>query len=66
MDNEYNKTKALLFAYAMHPDQVATLGQANCEKTINFIREHVVHYEQNASFFKGLPLNTMMNAQIQA
>jgi len=47
MEIEYTISKALLFAYFTHPDQVTTLEHANCEKIINFIREHVVPYEQN-------------------
>jgi len=32
MEEEYIISKALLFAYVTHPDQVATLWHANCEK----------------------------------
>jgi len=48
---ENNISKALVFAYVMHPDQVATLGHANCEKIIKFVREHVMPFEQHFSFF---------------
>ncbi len=63
---EYNISKALLFQYVTHPDQIVILGNANCDKIINFIREHVVPYEQNSCFFIEFPFDTMMSARIQA
>ena len=55
---EYKISKALLFQYVMHPDQVAILGNANCDKIINFIREHVVpSYEQNSCFFHRISID---------
>ncbi len=44
------------FSYVIHPDQVATLGHANCKKIINFIREHVIPYEQNAALFERIAI----------
>jgi len=53
---EYKISKALLFQYVTHPDQIAILGNANCDKIINFIREHVVPYEQNSCFFHQISI----------
>jgi len=44
------------FSYVIHPDQVATLGHANCEKIVNFLREHVIPYEQNAALFERIAI----------
>jgi len=54
MENKYIFSKALLFSYVMNPDQMLMLGHVNSEKTIDFIREHVIPYEQNAAFFQRI------------
>jgi len=53
---EYKISKALLFQYLTHPNQVAILGNTNCDKIVNFIREHVVPYEQNSCFFHRISI----------
>ena len=56
MEEEYIISQVLLFTYVTHPNHVATLGHANCEKIIKFIREHVLSYEQNASFYRRIAI----------
>jgi len=56
MEEEYIISQVLLFTYVTHPDHVATLGHANCEKIISFIREHLVPYEQNSAFFQKIAI----------
>jgi len=53
-EKEYNISKALLFLYIMHPDQMSILGNVNSDKIIEFIREHMIPYEQNDAFFQRI------------